>query len=203
MKRAAAAVAIAGMLSTRSAFADEAARPPARWVPTTALALGSFDERLRVRVDGADYTSDRATYRTFLALGVGHPLVVFRDERLAIDGHAGIGVGPTFETGHWHVLLREDVTFAYSPAHWLTLRAGLGLGFSIDGTTSQRSFAELALPISFTLFRTIEIVYRPMMSVPVGGETTPVFGGERERSARFAVLPFELMLRFRIGALAW
>jgi hypothetical protein len=83
------------------------------------------------------------------------------------------------------------------------MRAGLGVGFSIDATSSERSFAELALPVSVALFRTVEIVYRPLVALPLGGETKPVFGGERELAARFAPAPFELMLRFRIDALGW
>ena len=174
-----------------------------QWAPTVSLALGSFDERLRVRVDGIDYDSYRSQLLTFLALGLAHPVLRFADERLWIDGHAAFGAGPAFYTGHWHLPVREDVSLAFAANHWLTLRGGLGVGVTIDATTSARSFAELALPIGVTFFRTVELVYRPMLSVPLGSESSPVFGGERELATRPAVLPFELSLRYRIQALGW
>ncbi len=177
--------------------------PRKEWAPTVSLALGSFDERLRVRVDGIDYDSYRGQLRTFLALGLAHPVLRFADERLSIDGHAAFGAGSTFYTGHWHLPVREDVSLAFAASHWLTLRAGLGVGVTIDATASARSFAELALPIGVTFFRTIELVYRPMLSVPLGSESSAVFGGERELATRLAVLPFELSLRYRIEALGW
>ena len=177
--------------------------PRKQWVPTFSLALGSFDERLRVRVDGVDYDSYRGQLRTFLALGLVHPVVRFADERLWIDGHAAFGAGLTFDTGHWHLPVREDVSLVFAARHWLTLRGGLGVGVTIDATASDRSFAELALPIGVTFFRTIELIYRPMLSVPLGSESSAVFGGERELATRLAVLPFELSLRYRIRALGW
>jgi len=177
--------------------------PRKQWVPTLSLALGSFDERLRVRVDGIDYDSYRGQLRTFLALGLAHPVLRFADDRLWIDGHAEFGVGPTFDTGHWHLPVREDVSLAIAASHWLTVRGGLGVGVTVDATASERSFVELALPIGVTFFRTIELIYRPMLSVPLGNEASPVFGGERELATRLAVLPFELSLRYRIQALGW
>jgi hypothetical protein len=99
--------------------------------------------------------------------------------------------------------LREDVSLAVAASHWLTLRGGLGVGVTFDATASDRSFAELALPTGVTFFRTIELSYRPMLSVPLGGESSAVFGGERELAKRLAILPFELSLRYRIQALGW
>ena len=201
------------MLSCPALSAAETVRPSAalklrsapdkQWVPTASLAIGSFDERLRVRVDRTNYDSYRGQLRMFLALGLAHPVLRLPNERLWIDGNASLGAGPTFNTGHWHVPIREDVSLAFAESRWLTLRAGLGLGLTIDATTSDRSFAELALPLGVTLFRSIDVLYRPMLSVPLGRERSAVFGGERELATRLAVLPFELSLRWRIQALGW
>jgi hypothetical protein len=175
-----------------------------RWIPTLSLSIGSFDERLRVRVDGTDYDSYRGQLRTVLAVGLAHPVIArLKDDRVSIDGLVSLGVGPTFYTGHWQLPVREDLTFAFATTRWLTLRAGLGAGLTLDTSAGRRSFAELALPIGLTFFHTIELVYRPMLSLPLGSETSPVFGGERAISTRLAVLPFELLLRVRIGALGW
>jgi hypothetical protein len=168
-----------------------------------SLSIGSFDERLRVRVDGADTTSYRGQFRTLLALGLVHPVARLSDERTWIDGHASVGVGPTFHTGHWHMPLREDVALAFTATRWLALRGGLGVGLTVDANAGHRSFAEFAIPIGFTLFRTIDVIYRPMLSVPLASETSPVFAGERELATRLTVLPFELLVRIRVHALGW
>ena len=190
-------------LGGAAAHAGESPAPQRGWVPTASLAIGSFDERLRVRVDGTDYDSYRGQLRTLVALGLAHPVASLPYEHMWIDGHGSLGAGLTFDTGHWQLPVREDLTLAFAATRWLTLRAGLGVGLTIDASAGHRSFGELALPISLTCFRTVELVYRPMLSVPLGSETSPVFGGEREISTRLMVLPFELLLRVRIGALAW
>ncbi len=202
--RAAAAAVIVGLtFGSLEARAEGDTKPKRQWIPTASLGMGSFDERLRVRVDGNDYDSYRSQLRMFLALGVSHPIAHLRDPRFWLDGHGSVGAGLTFHTGHWQVPVREDVTFAYAATHWLTLRAGLGLGVTVDATESFRSFAEIGMPISLTIFRAFELVYRPMISAPLGSDSSPVFGGDRELSTRLAVLPFEVILRARIGALAW
>ncbi len=120
-----------------------------------------------------------------------------------LDGHLKAGAGLAFASGHWQFVLREDVTFAYAATTWLTLRAGLGLGTSIDTATSPWSLGEVALPLSVTFLDWVEVQYRPMISVPFGLQASPALGGTHEHSARLAVLPFEVALRVRISALGW
>lgn len=175
-----------------------------RWTPTIGVAMGAFDEQLKVRLDGTETTSTRGSMRLLLFLGLAHPVV---DRKAGgsvwLDGHASLGAGPAFETGHWHALAREDVTVAWAPASWLTFRAGLGLGFTLDTAASQRSSVEVAVPVGVTLFHTVEIVYRPTLALPTGSEVTPVLGGSKTVSTRLTVLPFEVMIRVRIGGLGW
>jgi hypothetical protein len=190
---------------------DSPALAAPRYVPTVAVALGSFDERLRLHVDGSDADSFRSQYRTLLLVGLGHPVARWPTtgphpawrEHLWIDGHVSTGVGVTFDTGHWQIPVREDVTLAYGARTWLTLRAGLGLGVTLDASDGHRSFVELGVPLAVALFRNFELVYRPMLVVPLGRETAPVFGGQRELATRLAFLPFEILLRVRIPALGW
>ena len=182
--------------------AAKATEPP-EWIPTVSLGLGSFDERLRARIDGTPFDSYRSQGRTFIAVGLAHPVAHLADARLWVDGHAAIGAGLTFETGHWQLPMREDLTLAFAATRWLTLRGGLGLGLTIDVTASRRTFAELGVPVGVTFFKTIELVYRPVLTIPLASETSPVFGGDRELSTRFGVQPFELLLRARLGALGW
>ena len=186
-----------------SGSATPPATPTKPWVPTASLVLGSFDERLRVRVDGTDHDSYRSQLRLVLALGLAHPILRWSNEREWIDGHASFGLGPTFQSGHWQLPLREDATFAYAATRWLTLRAGLGLGITLDATSADRSFAEIALPTGVAFWRTLELTYRPMFSVPLGSESSTVFGGQRALATRSTFLPFELGLRVRFRALGF
>lgn len=164
--------------------------------------MGGFDEQLRVRTDGVDRYSQRGQVRVGLSLGVAHPVARLSDW-LALDGLASVGLGLTFDSGHWLIPLREDLTFAFSPARWFTLRAGLGVGISANVSAAQRSFAELAIPVSVTFWRTVELAWRPMLSLPLGSDTQPVLGGDRALATRVAVLPFDLQLRFRLGGASW
>ncbi len=171
-------------------LATSALAEPTRWTPSISLGLGSFQEQQALTVDGATSNGWQSQYRAFLTLGLAHPIVSFSPS-VSLDGHAALGTGPTFVTGHWHALVRQDVTFAFTPTTWLTLRAGLGLGFTLDASGPDRSFAEVAVPIGVTFFRLVEVVYRPFLSVPAGGETVGVAGGTRTLSTRLLVMPFE------------
>lgn len=184
------------------ARAVERPKAPSGWAPTVAVELGGFDEQLRVRTDGVDTDSQRGQVRAGVGLGVAHPVVRLSDW-VALDGLASVGLGVTFGSGHWLLPLREDLTFAFTPARWLTLRAGLGLGFSADLSAAQRSFAELALPVSVTFWRTVELAWRPMLTLPLGSDTQAVLGGERALATRVEVLPFDVQLRFRLGGAGW
>jgi len=198
------AASLAGLVLAMASLpgrADPVPAPQPRWVPTATASLGSFDERLRVKIDGVDSDSQRSQLQTSFALGLAHPLAAFGDPRLWLDGHASLGLGVTFQTGHWQVPLREDVTFAFAAARWLTFRGGLGAGLTVDATSSSRSFAALAIPFGVTFWNTLEVFYRPQLTLPLGSETATVFGGERQLSTRLSFLPFECGLRLRLTAL--
>jgi ABC-type antimicrobial peptide transport system permease subunit len=55
--------------------------------------------------------------------------------------------------------VREDVTLAYGARTWLTLRAGLGLGVTLDASAGHRSFVELGVPLAIALFRNFGVVF--------------------------------------------
>jgi hypothetical protein len=190
--------AIAAVLLTGLVARAEAPR----WAPTIGVSMGAFDEQVKVVVDGAQTNSTRGQLRLLLFVGLAHP-VAGESELVWLDGHASLGAGPTFETGHWHAVAREDVSLAVAVASWMTVRVGLGVGFTFDTTATARSDVELAVPVGVTLFKVVEVAYRPMLVLPVGREQTAVLGGTRTLSTRLAVLPFEVALRFRIGALGW
>jgi hypothetical protein len=209
IRHARSAIIVAWTSLSAVAHADgPAPAPPATattplWIPTVSLGISSFDDRLRERIDGVDYDSYRGQYRTVLAVGLVHPVVRLSDDRIWIDGQVSGGVGVTFTTGDWELPIREDVTLAYAVRPWLTVRAGLGVGLMLDTSASDLSSAELAIPISVTLFHAIEIVYRPLLNIPLDHETSTVLGGESELSTRLTVLPFDLAVRIRITALGW
>jgi hypothetical protein len=174
-----------------------------KWVPTASVSVGAFDERMVVRVDGTDTSTVRGQLRTFVSLGLEHPIATRMGEGVGFDGHMSVGVGPTFETGHWQILLREDATVVWRAMKWLTFRVGLGAGITVDTTASRRSFAELGLPLSVALFNFVELAYRPLLSIPLGAEVAQVLGDTRTLATNLALLPFEVQLRFRIRALGF
>ncbi len=206
MRRTVAAALLFGLtlLPARRAAATEPGEAPSKsWQPTASLVVGAFEERLRIRVDGANYDSFRTDDRVLFALGLGHRMLRLGSSPLWLEGHATLGVGPTLESGHWHVPVREDVTIAYVATRWLTLRGGLGLGVTLDATEPSQSFADFGLPIGATFFDAIEPTYRPALSVPLGNKTEGVFGGERSLQAAVAFLPFEVALCVRPRSLGW
>lgn len=173
-----------------------------RFVPSFTLGLGAQQERLVVDAGGTESSERRGDLRLSAAIGLAHP-VAHLGERMAIDGHGSVGFGPTFHGGRYQLPLREDVSFAYAPLEWLTLRGGLGAGVVVDLTRSAMSYAELAVPVGMTFFRAVELLYRPYLSLPLGGEDRAVFGGSRSLSAGTALVPFDLALRFRFRALGF
>jgi hypothetical protein len=188
----------------RRAAAVEPGEPPSKsWQPTASLLVGAFEERLRLRIDGVNYDSFRTDDRVLFALGLGHRMLRLGSSPLWLEGHATLGVGPTLESGHWHVPVREDVTIAYVATRWLTLRGGLGLGVTLDATEPSQSFADFGLPIGVAFFDVVELSYRPALSVPLGNQSDAVFGGERSLQAAVAFLPFEVGLCVRPRALGW
>jgi hypothetical protein len=206
MRRVPAGLLLLGctFVPVRRAAATEPGEPPSKsWQPTASLSVGAFEERLRVRVDGVDYDSFRTDDRVLFALGLGHRMLRLGPSPLWLEGHATLGFGPTFESGHWHVPLREDVTIAYVLTRWLTLRGGIGVGVTLDVTEPSRSFADLGLPVGATFFDAVELAYRPALSIPLGSKSEAVFGGERSLGAALAFLPFEVSLCVRPRALGW
>lgn len=196
-------------VDTAPESAAEASRPPPtgreakRFVPTLGLELGGLGESLALRVPGAATDETRSDVRTTIALGLAHPVVRLGDPRVRIDGHASIGLGPTFQRGNYHVPIRENVTLAYDVASWLTLRGGLGLGVVIDASQSALSYGEIGLPMGVTLWSTVEIVYRPYVSLALGSEDRVVFGGSRALSAATSFQPLDIALRFRWTAIGF
>lgn len=182
---------------------DVSSATPARtFVPTVGVGLGLLTETAKVDVLGTESSERRGDTRAVVSLGLAHR-VVRLGARVRLDGHAQIGLGPTFFGGRYQVPLREDVTFAFDATSFLVLRAGLGLGAVVDATRSSMSYGEVGVPVGATFFEVIELVYRPYLGVPFSSDERATFGGTREVSAALAVVPFDLTLRFRISALGF
>jgi hypothetical protein len=182
---------------------DVPSAPPARtFVPTVGVGLGGLAETAKVDVFGAESSERRGDTRAVVSLGLSHR-VVRLGARARLDGHAQIGLGPTFFGGRYQVPLREDVTFVFDATSFLGLRAGLGLGVVVDATRASMSYGEVGVPVGATFFDAVEIVYRPYLGVPLSSDDRATFGGTRDVSAALAVVPFDLTLRFRISALGF
>jgi hypothetical protein len=167
-------------------------------VPTAQVSFGLHRERLSLALGGTDHVESRSDLRLAFGLGLAHPVRT----SLHVDGHASLAFGPTFADGRYPLVLREDVTFV---ARWasVALRAGLGPGLTLDTSRPSMSFVEIGVPLSVTLSDTIELVYRPFLSIPLSAEERAVFGGTRRKSADLAVVPLDLTLRVRVRALGF
>lgn len=174
-----------------------------RFVPTVAVGIGGQSERLELNLAGTRSTAARSDLRLSTMIGIAHPVASLGSGRARVDGHAAVGFGPTFIGGRYQIPLREDVTFAYEATRWLTLRGGLGVGVVVDATRSAMSYGEVGLPLGVTFWRTLELVYRPYLSVPLGSEDRTVFGGSQTRSASPELVPLELALRVRWARLGF
>jgi hypothetical protein len=176
------------------------------FVPTVGFGLSGIVERSRIDAGGERFEETRSDLRATLAVGLAHPVLTlgtYRAARVRIDGHASLGVGPTFGDGRYQVPLREDVTLAWGAASWLTLRVGLGAGVVVDATRTAFSYAEFGAPLSFTFGPAVEVVWRPALAVGLGEEERAVFGGTQSWSSGVAFVPFDFALRFRIGAIGF
>ena len=174
-----------------------------RFVPTVGLGIFGFAESLRLTLDGQAHEESRSDLALAPVLGLWHPLGAARGPRLSFDGHVSVGVGAAFHSGAGRVLLREDAHLSYSALSWLDLRGGLGLGFAIDTAQPSSSQIELALALSVTLFKRVELAYRPYVSFPLGHSESELFGGKRELSANLGFVPIDFVLRGRFRSLAW
>lgn len=207
--RVAALVVSALGLASSAARADEprderpkSPRLEPRFTPTVGVMVSGLSERASLAVEGMRVNETRTDLRVGPSVGLAHPVFALtRESRL--DGHATVGVAPTVGGGRWHLPLREDVTFAWDAQSWLTLRAGLGAGIVFDATRAAMSFGEIAIPMSITFVRSVEVAYRPSLAFALGEEERAVFGGALELSAGTAVIPLDFALRFRIRALGF
>lgn len=156
--------------------------------PTVGLEVGLPTETFEAPTG----TTSRAQLRTLLFVGLAHPV----REAWSLDGHFAVGVGPTLETGHWSVLLREDVTWALHPWKALEVRLGVSLGGALDATSVPRSTFDAGLVVAVR-FGAFELAYRPAYAVALGAETRTVLGGvERLSGAGWQPLCLTARLRF-------
>lgn len=200
-----ATVAAALLVLPGPARAEEGAASPRRragLVPTIGVGLAAPRDRVRLDLGGARAEETRADTRLSLSLGLAHP-VWGRAPGGRIDGHGALGLGPTLGAGRYPLLVREDVSYAFDPAPWLTLRAGLGVGLAVDLTRGAMSYADVAIPFGVTLFGVVELSARPYASLPIASEERAVFAGTQTWSSAPGIAPLDLTLRLRIGALGF
>jgi hypothetical protein len=183
--------------STVSAVEAAPTEGPAshRFVPTLALGLGASSERLELE----SQTARRSDLTVWGSLGLSHPVL----PELDLGGHASVAIGPALESGRYGLLVREDVTWAWPAASWLTWRAGLGVGLAFELGRWSQSRAELGVPLSVTFGGVVELLYRPLLALPLGEEVQAVFGGERRSSAASGLVPLDLAIRLHLPALGF
>lgn len=176
------------------------ARAEPRVVPLVGVEAGQTWERLAVRLPDTSQQEDRWLWNTGLVAGLGVRLPSVAGLSLRADSTAGLGV--ILRTGHGRLDLRETALLSLPLGAKFSAEFGLGAGVVVDTGSVGRSSLELALPLGVR-FRSVELLYRPALALPLGAERSPVLGGDRELSARPGLVPFSLSLRFHLGALGF
>ena len=190
------AAVVLALASPQSVRADQA------WIPTSAIALGSVEQRVSAQLGATEHSFSRRELRPGLVLGLVHPVPQPWPHRVPLEGHVSFGFGSTLVTGNLQLSVREDWVATWQLQPWFGVRAGLGAGFVLDTYAADRNQLEIGLPIGVKL-GDLEIVYRPNLSIPISRQSERVYGGQLSRGASFALIPFELVLRMRWSGLAW
>lgn len=182
-----------------------AAAPPqtreASWAPSMGVELGYSPERLEVRFPEETYQEDRRLWNSRLALGVDGRFAG-RLATLGVRSVSEIGYGFVHHTGHGLLQLTQTALLEYAFGGDFALPFGLALQGGLDTSSSARSSLGVGVPLGIR-FRGVELWYRPGFVVPLGSEDEPVFGGERQLSARPGLNWLDFGLRLRLGFLAF
>ena len=175
--------------------AGSPARGEPRLTPMIGAEVGASHERLAVKLPGYTKQEDRWLLQGSLALGLSVALPEPKELPLRLD--STVTYGKVIHTGHHRISLREDALTSVALGGRFFFLGGVGLGLVLDATQLPRSAGELAVPLGLR-YRAVELLYRPALVVPLGKEESPVFGGQREQSARPGLAPLAVLLRVRL-----
>lgn len=189
MNRLAPPLALAALLAASPALAEP------RIEPSLGVELGQARERLSVELPGYSAHEDRWLLALSPSLGLTAWFTPAPKTPLRAD--ATFAYGQTLRTGRGRLTLRAEALAAPPLGAKFSLLGGLGLALASDPSSAGRSAVELTLPLGVSL-GSIELLYRPSLSLPLGAERSSVLGGSRELSARPGLVPLSLALRLRL-----
>jgi len=194
---------LALLTGSASAEQGQSAPPTKRFVPTLGLETGMYRERLTIDLDEAQLSETRSLWVTRLAFGLSYPLGAARPGAVKVRGQSSLGFGLVYEAGQWPLHTRQEELVQFTVLPWLAPQIGLGTGFQLNLTDPSLSYWEVGLPVGVSITRHLELIYYPMLTVGIGAEERPVFGGTRTHGVATGFAPFNLMLRVRFGGLAF
>lgn len=172
--------------------------PDPGWVPSVALRLESFEERLSV----AGHAETRSLAGAGLDLGLEYLVLPGALEIGQLEGTTALGLSLVFAKGSWPVHLEQELRWVYPPADWLALFGGLSLGISVSFAEPEHSFIAVGAVLGARI-GPVELGFTPRLSLPIGPRETETFGGLRVDSAALGLSPLGLRLRWRIEALGF
>ena len=182
---------------------DPGASQTKRLVPTLGVETGEYSERLAVELGGGELSDTRSLWVTRIDLGLAYPLTRERPRALSLRGQSSVGIGLVYEVGQWPLHVRQELLVAYPATLWLSLELGLGTGFQLNLTNPSLSYWEVGLPVGVKFANIFELVYYPMLTVALGSDQTPVFGGTKSRGVNTGLAPLNLCARFHFRGLAF
>ncbi len=211
--RATWAMLLLGLTAATGVNAQEPAQEPAERdvaqagspgplrAPTVGVSIGYARDHLSVDLPSGTLEETNALWHTRATLGLGYD-VTRLSPAFVLAGHSELGFGLSYEPGDWLVHTRHTLQPQWAPND--TFRLGLGLAVAAHVNTGRlsHSYADVGLPLTARL-AFVELVYTPLLTMPLGRDTEPVFGGERSERMAVGIVPVQLDLRFRIDPLGW
>lgn len=174
----------------------------AEFVPHVGLGLGQTAERLEVPAGDARSAAERELFSTRLALGVDYPLM---DEPLwggALVGRSTLAFDLLLGPGRWGLVVDQAAGWHRPLGAGFTAQLGLGLSGRLDLERTARSQLDITLPIGVR-WRAVEVVWRPAWRMPLGADSTDVFGGARTQQIASGMTWLAFGVHVHVDALAW
>lgn len=167
--------------------------------PGASVDVGYYPDERRLTTPDGETASTRQLWFTRVNLSVGYDI---RQRVLPglMRGQSSLGVGVVYQEGQFPLHLRQELVWDYPLSSWLELEAGLVFGANFNFTNSAGSFWEVSVPLGLRFKKSVELLYWPMLTLPLSAQTDDVFGGTIAARVAPAVVPVGLVVRVSLRA---
>lgn len=166
---------------------------------SVGLETGRYDDQMQVVASPVDVTERRTLWFSRLDVGVSYPVSASALPP-GLEGETSLGLGVLYAVGEFPLYARQQLTWNRSFSSWGTFLVGVSAGVRYVPARVVESAFETGLALGLRLGNHIEVVYRPLFVLPLGSESTTVWGGTLSRrvSTQLAPLNFGVVARFSL-----